>query len=122
VRAHVGNRPRNDTRPVLASRRRALAAAGRIAPLKMLADRILLAPSLAAARPRCNSVRLLTPLAADCYNALNSECYFKFAHFKQVDPEIPGGFFGPFPGACRLYCTRSCALVMHSQAACSEGV
>jgi hypothetical protein len=40
------------------------------------------------------------------------------AHFKQVGPEIPCVSFGPFPGACRLFCPRNCALVMHSQAAC----
>jgi hypothetical protein len=45
-------------------------------PLNMLADRILLALSLYAARHRCNSVRLLTPLPADCYNALNSEFFY----------------------------------------------
>jgi hypothetical protein len=44
------------------------------------------------------------------------------AHFKQMGPEIPGGSFGPFPGADRLYCTRNCAPVMHSQAAYPEGV
>jgi hypothetical protein len=61
------------------------------------------------------------------------------AHFKQEGPEIPGGSFGPFPGACRFYCalneypfirffsthifycTRNCAQVMHPQAACPEG-
>jgi hypothetical protein len=44
------------------------------------------------------------------------------AHFKQVGPEMQGGSFGTFPDACRLYCTRNCALVMHSQNACPEGV
>jgi hypothetical protein len=68
----------------------------------LLQEPVLLAPSLAVARHRCNSVRLLTPLPADCYFALNSEFYYEFAHFKQVGPEIPSASFGPFPGACRF--------------------
>jgi hypothetical protein len=44
------------------------------------------------------------------------------AHFKQVGPEISCGSFGLFRGPCRLYCTRNCALVLHSQAASPEGV